>query len=189
MASTFEPGLAAIRYRRGDPIDDLMRQVVRRLCDVSFVLGGLMQERDGRHFRVVDIRTGRAAPITEDRGRDARGCRLVPDGLLGLACCVDDAILAKVDLIVINRFGRAESEGRGFLSSFAEAVSAGIPVLTAVRDPYFEAWQAFHDGLATELPSSLDEILRWCFASRRGQRAFAVDVERGARDVVTFPDA
>jgi len=39
----------------------------------------------------------------------------------------------RVDLVIMNRFGRAESLGGGLLSSLALAVAAELPVLIAVR--------------------------------------------------------
>jgi hypothetical protein len=80
---------------------------------------------------------------------------------------VTDAIKAGAELIILNKFGRAESEGAGLLSCFAEAVSAGIPVLTTVREPYTEAWHEFHDGLASDLPPIQEAIVEWCVASCR----------------------
>jgi hypothetical protein len=57
------------------------------------------------------------------------------------------AIAEGIDLLVINRFGRAESLGRGLLGCFTAAMEAGVRVLTAVRVPYVEAWAAYHGGL------------------------------------------
>jgi hypothetical protein len=83
-------------------------------------------------------------------------------GLIAAAPAVDVAIAARVDLIIINRFGRAESRGAGLLPSLARAVAEGIPVLTAVREPYVDAWRQFHGGLATDLEPDIDAVVRWC---------------------------
>jgi len=50
-------------------------------------------------------------------------------------------------------------------------MEAGVPVLTAVRPPYIEAWSRFHGGLAVDLPSDFDAVLAWCRASVRELRA------------------
>ena len=49
----------------------------------------------------------------------ARGCRLDERGLLDAEPAIMAAIADRVDLLVINRFGRAESLGRGLLGCFA----------------------------------------------------------------------
>ena len=61
---------------------------------------------------------------------------------------------------MLNRFGKAEAEGGGLRSGFARAIDAGIPVLTAVRPPYREAWAQFHGGLAVDLPADIERGAR-----------------------------
>ena len=51
------------------------------------------------------------------------------------------------------------------------AMEAGVPLLTAVRPPYIEAWSKFHGRLAVDLPSDFDAVLAWCRASARALRA------------------
>jgi hypothetical protein len=55
--------------------------------------------------------------------------------------------------------------GRGLLRCFAAALEAGVPVLTAVRDPYAEAWRAFHGGLAHDLPADGLRVISWALRS------------------------
>jgi nucleoside-triphosphatase THEP1 len=167
------PFLAAVRYEQGVNINDTPHRVVMRLRGQAFVVGGVLQEIEGRgpercaSLSVVDIRSKKRATITLDRGSEARGCKLDARSLAGIAHCIDDAIACRVDLIVINRFGRAEAEGGGLLSCISDAVCAGIPVLTAVREPYVESWREFHGGLGMELSSRTESILVWCARSCR----------------------
>jgi hypothetical protein len=74
------------------------------------------------------------------------------------------ALADGVDLLIINRFGRAESLGRGLLGGFSAAIEAGVAVLTAVRPPYDQAWYAFHGGCAHDLAPEMQEILDWALA-------------------------
>jgi hypothetical protein len=74
------------------------------------------------------------------------------------------AIAERVDLLIINRFGRAESLGRGMLSIFSRAIDAGVPVLTAVRRPYEVAWHSFHGGMGSELAPDIGAIEAWARA-------------------------
>lgn len=172
MSVEMIPLLAAVRYEKGFDINETLQRVVVRLRDQAIVVGGVLQEIEARgparcaSLSVVDIRSERSARITQDRGREARGCKLDARGLAGIAYCIDNAIADRVDLIVINRFGRAEAEGGGLLSCISDAVCAGIPVLTAVREPYVESWREFHGGLGMELSPRIETVLEWWAASR-----------------------
>jgi hypothetical protein len=81
--------------------------------------------------------------------------------LIGAEPAILSAIADGVDLVVINRFGRAESLGRGLQACFAASYEAGIPLLTAVRPPYDNAWSVFHGGVAQDLPAELEPIVKW----------------------------
>jgi Protein of unknown function (DUF2478) len=79
------------------------------------------------------------------------------------------AIAEQVDVLVMNRFGRAEALGRGLINCFLAAIEANIVILTAVRHPYGEPWAEFHGGLAQSLRPELNAIQQWCLASAAGQ--------------------
>jgi nucleoside-triphosphatase THEP1 len=165
--------VAAIHYERDFDINSILRTVVKRLQGSGVKVGGVLQESELRpngvcvQLNIVDIRTGKIERITQDRGRDSRGCKLDPRGLAAISHCITDAIDAAVDLVIINKFGRAESEGDGLLSCIADAISAGVPILTTVREPYVAAWNAYHGGLAIELPPTIDAVVQWCDATCR----------------------
>jgi nucleoside-triphosphatase THEP1 len=173
MSDDLTPALAAVQYEREFDINSTLRSVVTKLREKGVDVGGVLQEaeilanEDQARLYIVDIRTGKSTRITQDRGNESRGCKLDYRGLAEIAHCITDAIEVGVNLIVINKFGRAESEGGGLLSCIADAVNAGIPVLTTVREPYVEAWSSFHGGLATKLAGSESAILKWCEVSCR----------------------
>ena len=83
----------------------------------------------------------------------AEGCRLDAQGLAEFVALFDRASQDNVELLILNRFGKAEAEGGGLRPVFARAMEADIPVLTAVRAPYDEAWAHFHGHLASDLPA------------------------------------
>lgn len=178
------PPLAAIRYQRGFDLDRLLGEACTYLSASGARLGGVIQvatgETDGCRStkHVMDLRTGRGFDIWEERGPCAQGCRLDERGLAEATPVVLAAIRDGVDLVCINRFGRAESRGGGFVSCIAAALEAEIPVLTAVREPHLEAWSAFHGGLGIELAPCLDAVVAWCrtrIAARIWQRTVSTE--------------
>ena len=159
--------IGAIIFKRGFDIDKLLVDISRKAAKTGILVGGLVQETCGgiggcaQSVQVVDIRSGEKFNIWEDRGPCARGCRLNEHGLSISEKILDQAIRDKVDLLIINRFGRAESLGRGLVGSFVQAMEANIPLLTSVREPYVEAWHEFHGCLADNLQSNRTQIENW----------------------------
>jgi nucleoside-triphosphatase THEP1 len=159
--------IAAVHYRQGFDVGALLAAVVDRLRSENIAVGGLLQEpgisgsANCAMLDLVDIRTGERAKITQNRGKESRGCKLDEQGLMSMSHCIDAAISDQVDLIVVSRFGRAEAAGHGLLGCFADVVCAEIPILTAVREPYVDRWHEFHGGLAVELPPSADAVVAW----------------------------
>lgn len=161
-------GLAAIHYPRGFDIDRLLIDVCAELSTRGVRLGGLLQistgERGGNcaaSVNVVDLRTRRSFDIWQDRGPCARGCRLDEAGLADAEVALREAISDRVDLLIVNRFGRAESLGRGLRPFFEEALAAGVSVLTAVRPPYDHDWNSFTSGMAITLNPASSAIIGW----------------------------
>jgi hypothetical protein len=159
--------LAAIRYTRGLDVDALLLEACDALRARGLRLGGVIQRASGglgacsTSVRVVDLRSGEAYDIWEERGACASGCRLDERGLIDAEATIKATIADGVDLVVLNRFGRSESLGRGLTGCFAAAIDAGVPVLTAVRAPYDEAWRAFHGGLGQDLPADREQVTGW----------------------------
>ena len=190
--------LAAIHFEKGFDIDGLFRALLAGFGhDLALSggpvaarslphrpdlrLGGVVQITDGieggraADARLVDIMTGATFPILEARGPLARGCRLDETGLHDAERAIEAAIVQGVDLLLVNRFGRAESEGRGLVHSLARALALDLPVLTAVREPYVGAWRAFHGGLGRELACDRTAVLAWVEALARSRPGRLID--------------
>jgi len=169
--------LAAIVYEAGFPIDEFLTRVANQLRAEHIRLGGALQENlpgdAGRcsAMTLVDLSSRGRFRISQDLGSQAEGCRLDAQGIAEFVALLDRAPDQDAELMVLNRFGRAEAEGGGLRTAFARAMEAGIPVLTAVRAPYTEAWSQFHGRLATDLPADIDAALAWCRESVRLLRA------------------
>lgn len=168
MADTNTVHLAAIAYERGFALDVFLADVCGRLAATGLRLGGLIQVMSGirgsraASITAVDLRSGRRFEIWEGPGAHESDCRLDERRLADTVPMILAAIDERVDLVVVNRFGRAESQGGGLVTCISAAVSAGIPVLTAVREPYLAPWRAYHGDLATSLEPDLDAVTAWC---------------------------
>ena len=130
-------------------------------------MGGLLQ-RSGERLssgRPVmwadDIATGQTVRLDLPRGSGARACLLDPDALAQVACLLQNATDAGPDLIVVNRFGHAESEGHGLRPEIAAAIFSGAAVLIAVRDTRLDDLHAFLGGTGALLPLTPDAIADW----------------------------
>ncbi len=167
MMPTMSPMLAAVHYARGCDVSAVLLDVIGRLRKDGAIIGGLLQQPESlgsaecSMLDLVDLRSGERARITQNRGKESRGCKLDEQGLISLSHCIDTAIRDRVDVVVISRFGRAEAAGHGLLASFTDVVCAGIPLLTAVREPYEDRWRDFHGGFAVDLPPSCEAVLDW----------------------------
>jgi hypothetical protein len=169
--------LAAIIYDKGFRIDDFMAEVAARLSADGVRVRGLVQENFGDDpnstvMILVDLASSGRIGISQDLGNHAQGCRLDPHGLADAGGRIDHEIAGGVDLVVLNKFGKAEAEqGAGLRSTVARAIESGVPVLTAVRAPYTDAWDAFHGGMSTALAPELEAVLAWCRAAAAERRS------------------
>jgi len=71
--------------------------------------------------------------ISQSLGAGARGCRLDPEALEIAVAAAEARLAAGADLVIVNKFGKHEADGRGFRALIAEAVAAGVPVLVGVN--------------------------------------------------------
>ncbi|MEM6914412.1 MAG: DUF2478 domain-containing protein, partial [Pseudomonadota bacterium] len=101
--------------------------------------------------------------ISQDLGRGATGCRLDPAGLEAAAARVEaDLVARRPDIVILNKFGKQEVDGRGFRPVIARAIEMEVPVLTGVGSFGFNAFQTFAGEFGQELPISEEAMLSWC---------------------------
>ncbi|MHB0950855.1 MAG: DUF2478 domain-containing protein [Allorhizobium sp.] len=162
---------AAIRVERDRSVDDLLEVVARVLQKEGVTVAGFLQrESDGdgeccNRIDLEDIATGEHHIISQALGSGARGCRLDPQALAGVAGPLLARLDTRPDLLILNRFGKGESEGQGFRAVIEEACVRGIPLLTAVRENYVEAWQGFAGELGVVLALDQAGVIEWARAA------------------------
>lgn len=159
--------LAYIMSQARGETDPRLAAVARQLMQRGLRLCGTIQvntERgDGRHcdMDLMVLPDGPALRISQDRGRWARGCRLDAGSLEMAVGQVGGTLDMGADLMIINKFGKHEAEGRGFRAVIGAALDIGVPVLVGLNPLNREAFDKFSGGLATELDAELCSILQW----------------------------
>lgn len=99
--------------------------------------------------------------ISQDLGPQARGCRLDPAALETAVGLVAANLSAGADLLIVNKFGKHEAEGRGFRDVIAAAVAMDIPVLVGLNALNQPAFEIFAEGLAIQLPPEPVALMAW----------------------------
>ncbi len=158
---------ASVVYGRGDDPDRLFVDFTSDLCrsgvrPVGVIQSGRSCRAEEPKLRVVMLPGGETFRLVADKENyDAGGCRLDDQRLGELADRLTAATDDGPDLVVINRFGRAEAEGRGLVKPIAQALKADIPVLIAVPERCFFDWIRFSDGMNVRLPCRREAVDRW----------------------------
>lgn len=150
--------------------DACLMAAVARIEAAGLPLAGTVQtntERPGRQLCDMDIRVlpkGPVLRISQDLGSGARGCRL-DVGALETAVAAVTVTLSGAALLVVNKFGKSEAEGRGMVPVIAAAVEQGLPVLVGVNGLNLPAFLGFADGMAEPLPADPETIAAWALAA------------------------
>lgn len=165
--------IASVMSLQRGQTDRILAKVATLLLADGVRLAGLVQtniDRPGRTHCDMDVRVLPSGPvirINQVLGDNARGCRLDPGALEAAVAAVEAVVSDDVDLLIINKFGKHEAEGRGFRTLIAEALSRGLPVLTGVNLLSAEAFATFSVDLSEALPADVAPVLAWCRAAVR----------------------
>lgn len=154
--------------RRGES-DQLLSGLAARLAAEGLRIFGAVQrniDRPGEarcNMELCGVAAQGIWRISQTLGPQSRGCRLDPAGLEDAAGAVAAAIEggAEADLLIVNKFGKQEIDGRGFRPVIAAALMRGLPVLTAVNAKNLPAFLAFADGLAEAAPPEPEALRLW----------------------------
>jgi len=126
---------------------------------------GAVQVQSVAGTRVMELRllpSGGLLRISQDLGPAAQGCRLDADALEAAVMATEAALAAApADLLVVNRFGRLEAEGRGFAALIGTALEAGVPVIVGLSPKFRPLFEAFAGDLAEWLPADPAALLAW----------------------------
>ena len=157
--------LAALVYERHQDPDRILREFAADLNRRGYRAVGLVQLghhcTDAPKLSAMLIHTGEELQLFRDLGACATGCRLDVGQLLDAGSQVASAIDQGADLLIVNRFGRQEREGKGLSYLVEHALSADIPVVIAVPSHRFADWIKFADGMSVKLRCEREALDGW----------------------------
>ncbi|MDP2120645.1 MAG: DUF2478 domain-containing protein [Hoeflea sp.] len=159
--------LAFVRTTERGLTDRLLWTFADSLQADGFRLAGVVQtnsDRPGSRHCDMDVRVlpdGPVIRINQVLGEESRGCRLDPAALEEAVALVEAALDPAPDLLIINKFGKHEAEGRGFRPLIGEALARDIPVLLGVNALNQAGFEAFAGDYAEELAADSAGLAAW----------------------------
>lgn len=165
--------LAALVYEADEDPEQLLCAFATDLGSRGFRAVGLVQLGhrcvDQPKLAALLLHSGERMELLQDLGSCATGCKLDVGQLVEAGARVAGAIDEGADLVIINRFGRQEREGKGLSFLIERALSADIPVVIAVPSVQFTEWIKFADGMSVRLRCTHEALEAWWQAvSARG---------------------
>ena len=163
--------LAYVTSEKRGLTDRVLGETARMIVQTGLRPAGVVQtniERPQRFHCDMDLHVlpdGPVINITQDLGANARGCRLDTGALEDAVARVSARLATGADVLILNKFGKHEADGRGFRPVIADALERGLPVVLGVNALNRDAFLTFAAGMAEELPADPALIARWCALS------------------------
>lgn len=162
--------IAAILYdgTQSQHVDALIAELASKLRAKGFRLSGaiqsnpMVQNRSRCAIMLEDLATRRVVKASQDRGALASGCQLDSGALeesVGLATA---SVGPDTDIVIVNRFGKQEAEGRGFRALIEQAVLLDVPAIVGLNRAHIDTWCEFVGEDPQLLPLQLDVVVQWC---------------------------
>lgn len=162
--------ILAVVYTDGLAADKFLAGWGYALRAAGLSVAGLVQlntfERDpGKcDMAVEELFSGTVLQLSEDRGKEASGCRLDRSILTQAAGLLLTALEERPDILVLNKFGKVEAEGEGLRDALAKAVELGVPIFVGVPFRNLDQWRLFAGDMAEECPVDSPQIKSWLLA-------------------------
>lgn len=164
--------ILAVVYSDGLAADKFLADWGYRLRDAGLTIAGLVQlnsfVRDPQtcDMDIEELYSGAVVRLSEDRGKEARGCRLDRAKLATADALLAKALCEPLDLLILNKFGKTEAEGGGLRDVLARAVVSGLPLIVGVPFRNLDQWRSFAGELAQECQISEVAVERWLRSHR-----------------------
>ena len=156
----------------GSSVPGRMNEILCKLAeamqaDGAHVVGAVQTKRETDDDNPCDmdlklLPEGPQICISQSLGPGSSGCRLDTEQLETAVHECGQRLAKGADLLIVNKFGSHEAEGRGFRDLIGTALAEEVPVLVGVTEAKLDDFREFSDGLAEELPCELDHLFAWC---------------------------
>ncbi len=129
-------------------------------------VGGVLQEAlfnsEGEivGLDAVDVSTNRRIPISRPAKNDEE-CGLDVSALAGTTGIIRNAIDERFDLVVVEKFGELEQNGKGLIDEILQTIAEGIPLLIAVPEAALPLWQERSGELGSVLDFNEEAFQQW----------------------------
>jgi hypothetical protein len=155
--------LAALVYGDQDDPDAVLRDFADDLNAHDRRVVGMVQTGQcaDSSLSAVLVHNGETLLLAQPPSPGATGCKLDLSRLQDAGTRVADALAAGADLLIINRFGKRERDGKGLGFLIERALDADIPVIIAVSNDRFADWISFSGGMSVKLPCDRDALNGW----------------------------
>jgi hypothetical protein len=162
-----QPALVAIVYANEAYPQSAFERIVEDCRGRGLRLAGVLQHPvcsdTAGHCDVVleELTTGARTDLFEDRGPGASACRLDVAALADVNAQVALSLETNPELLILNKFGKVEAEGRGLLDLIAIAIDRSIPIVIGVPIRNLDVWRKFAGGMSVEFSSEPSEAQDW----------------------------
>lgn len=156
--------IAAILYASGDDVTGVLDAFVRALQDRGLDVHGIRQEDAPNHGKdAIDIKTGERTPLKRPSAYEHEHglCALDLGQLAEATRTLRRARQESADIVVVERFGKAERAGDGLADDLLALMADGIPTVVSVPEEEREAWNHFTDGLGDVLACDVEALMKW----------------------------
>ena len=160
--------VGAVHLSGEEPVDRVFNEVFLHFFEAGYQVHGMLQtehpQRDSccPTMFLRNLQGESSIRISQALGKGSTGCRVDPGAIAEATARLEDELDDNIDLLILNRFGRCESEGGGLRPAIEKAVLKNIPVLIAVRPKYRAQWDAFVGDFSRDLDCDFEEIAGWC---------------------------
>jgi hypothetical protein len=156
--------VAALVYQGDEDPDRVLHDFAVDLNARGVRAAGLVQlghrRRDGALSAML-VHSGETLSLFSDAGPRADGRRLDTVRLIEAGAAITRAIDRGAEIVIVNRFGRQESEGKGLAHVVEHALTVDVPVVIAVPGHRFAHWIRFAAGMTVKLPCERRALDDW----------------------------
>jgi nucleoside-triphosphatase THEP1 len=175
-----ECDIAALVYEADQEPDATLSDFASDLKAHGYRAVGMVQTGQcaDSSLSAVLLHNGEKLLLAQEPDPSARGCKLDISRLLNAGERVAQELEQGADILIINRFGKRERDGKGLTYLIDRAFEANVPVVIAVSREYFADWIKFAEGMTVKLACDRNALdVWWRGVSMRASRTLSAAPE------------